>query len=87
MKNILLCNNSMGIGGVETVILNQVTAFTKKGYNVYVIAGKELYANKIEELGGHFIECNFPEENKTTTDYADNLENIEVEIKSNQVTE
>ena len=29
----------------------------------------------------------FPEENKTTTDYADNLENIEVEIKSNQVTE
>ena len=22
MKNILLCNNAMGIGGVETVILN-----------------------------------------------------------------
>ena len=53
MKNILLCNNSMGIGGVETVILNQVTAFTQKGYNVYVVAGKGVYANKVEELGGH----------------------------------
>lgn len=29
----------------------------------------------------------FSEESKTTTDYADNIENIEVEIKSNQVTE
>ena len=50
MKNILLCNNAMGIGGVETVILNQVMAFTKKGYNVYVTAGKGIYSDKIEEL-------------------------------------
>ena len=64
MKNILLCNNSMGIGGVETEILNQITAFTKKGYNVYVVAGKGIYAEKIEELGAKFIELEFPEENK-----------------------
>lgn len=59
MKNILLCNNAMGIGGVETVILNQVMAFTKKGYNVYVTAGKGIYSDKIEELGGKFIEFDF----------------------------
>ena len=63
MKNILLCNNAMGIGGVETVILNQVTAFTKKGYNVYVIAGKGVFSDRIEELGGKFIQFEFPEEN------------------------
>ena len=64
MKNILLCNNAMGIGGVETVILNQVMAFTKKGYNVYVTAGKGIYSDKIEELGGKFIEFEYPEENE-----------------------
>ena len=63
MKNILLCNNAMGIGGVETVILNQITAFTRRGYNVYVVAGKGIYSDKIEELGGKYIEFDFPEEN------------------------
>ena len=38
MKNILLCCNKMGIGGVETVILNQIVAFKSRGYNVYVMA-------------------------------------------------
>lgn len=64
MKNILLCNDSLGIGGVETVICNQVMAFTKKGYNVYVLAGNGIYAERIEEFGGKYIEMNFPETNQ-----------------------
>ena len=84
MKNILLCNNKMGIGGVETVILNQITAFTKKGYNVYVVAGKGIYSNKIEELGGHFIECDFPEENEFNIERINKLVNI---IKEKNITE
>lgn len=84
MKNILLCNNSMGIGGVETVILNQVTAFTKKGYNVYVVAGKGIYSDKIKELGGSFIELEFPEENNINVDRINKLVQI---IKEKQITE
>lgn len=84
MKNILLCNNSMGIGGVETVILNQITAFTQKGYNVYVVAGKGMYSDKVEELGGHFIECDFPEENEVNIDRVNRLVEI---IKEKQITE
>lgn len=84
MKNILLCNNAMGIGGVETVILNQVTAFTKKGYNVYVTAGKGIYSDKIEELGGKFIEFDYPEENKI--DEARIKKLVEI-IKDNQISE
>ena len=49
----------MGIGGVETVILNQVTAFTKRGYNVYVAAGNGKYSNKVEELGGMNFRVHF----------------------------
>ena len=84
MKNILLCNNKMGIGGVETVILNQVTAFTKKGYNVYVVAEKGIYSEKIDELGGHFIECDFPEENEFNVERINKLVNI---IRKKQITE
>ena len=84
MKNILICNNAMVIGGVETVILNQITAFTKKGYNVYVIAGKGIYSKKVEELGGHFIECDFPEENEINIERVNKIVTI---IKENQITE
>lgn len=76
MKNILLCNNKMVIGGVETVILNQITAFTKKGYNVYVVAGKGIYSDRIEELGGHFIECDFLEENEINPERINKLVKI-----------
>lgn len=84
MKNILLCNNSMGIGGVETVILNQITAFSKKGYNVYVVAGKGIYSDKVEKLGGHFIECDFPEENEVNIDRINIIVRI---IKEYNITE
>ena len=84
MKNILLCNNAMGIGGVETVILNQVMAFTKKGYNVYVTAGKGIYSDKIEELGGKFIEFEYPEENEINETRINKLVKI---IKENQISE
>ena len=84
MKNVLLCNNAMGIGGVETVILNQITAFTKKGYNVYVIAGKGIYSDKIEELGGKFIEFEFLEENKIDKQKIEKIVKI---IKEKQITE
>ena len=84
MKNILLCNNAMGIGGVETVILNQVTAFTKRGYNVYVAAGNGKYSNKVEELGGKFIEFEYPEENEINEERVKNLVKI---IQERQITE
>lgn len=84
MKNILLCCNKMGIGGVETVILNQITAFTRKGYNVYVVAEKGLYSDKVEELGGKFIEVEFPEENDINKERVNKLINI---IKEKQITE
>lgn len=84
MKNILLCNNAMGIGGVETVILNQITAFTRRGYNVYVVAGKGTYSDKIEELGGKYIEFDFLEENDIDEKKVNKLVKI---IQEKEITE
>ena len=84
MKNILICNNSIVIGGVETVILNQITAFKKRDYNVYVLAGKGAYSDKIKELGGEFIEFDFPEENTIDEKKINKIVDI---IKKYQITE
>lgn len=53
------------------------------------LEGKEKYLFLYEEdkTDIYTLVVYFPETNKTTTEYADNLENIEIEIKSNQVTE
>ena len=53
------------------------------------LEGQEKYQFPYEEdtTDIYTLVIYFPEEIQTTTEYADNLENIEVEINSNQVTE
>lgn len=84
MKNVLLCDNEMVIGGVETAILNQIVVFKKRGYNVYVVAGSGPYSERVEELGGNFIECEFPEENEINTERINKLVSI---IKEKKISE
>ena len=63
VKNILICTDSMGIGGVETAIYNQISAMIKRGYNVIVTSREGCYTRKIEELGAKFVEFDFSLEN------------------------
>jgi len=84
MKNILLCNNLMTIGGVETALLNQVSAFTRKNEKVWVIAGKGEYSSRIDEIGGTFIECEFVEENKIDFEKVNKIVEI---IRKNKISE
>ena len=53
------------------------------------LEGKELYYFPYEEdkTDIYTLVIYFKEENKTTTDYADSIENIEVKLQSHQVTE
>ena len=50
-KRIAICLEQMGIGGIETFTLNQLKALENKGNEVFVIAKKEIYSSKVEELG------------------------------------
>lgn len=56
-------------------------------YNYLEGQEKYLFPYEEDKTDIYTLVVYFPESNKTTTEYADNLENIEVEIKSNQVTE
>ena len=58
-KNILIGLEGLGIGGVETVVLNHVKVFIKKGHNVIVIAKNGIYKQQIEDLGAKVIEFEF----------------------------
>ena len=68
---------------------NMKTKQDVDGASYNYLEGQEKYLFPYEEdkTDIYTLVVYFPESNKTTTEYADNLENIEVEIKSNQVTE
>lgn len=66
-KTIMICLENMGIGGVETYVINQSIALKKKGYNVLVVANNGVYVQKLKEYGVNFI--NFEFKNKNYFDY------------------
>ena len=51
VKNILICAENLGIGGVETVIYNQAISLKNKGHNVIIIGTPGEYSKKLEEQG------------------------------------
>lgn len=58
-KNILICMQQMGIGGVETVVLNQIQALQKRNYNVFIIGKFGTYTKKYSEYGATCIDFDF----------------------------
>lgn len=64
MKTILLCLNQLGIGGVETAVLNQVKELRRRKFRVVVLAADGIYRKKIEELGAIWVKCKFVVENR-----------------------
>lgn len=63
-KRILICLNSLEIGGVETACFTQIKEYARRNYEVYVLAGKGIYVEKIEKLSNvHFIEFDYEHKN------------------------
>lgn len=64
MKNIMLCLNQLGIGGVETAVLNQTIQLKKMGYTVFILAKEGIYKDKFEEQGAIILNFEFVIQNK-----------------------
>lgn len=75
METVMLCLNQVGIGGVETAVLNQTIQLIKKNYRVIILARDGIYREKFEEEGAIFIQTEFTVSNKY------DLEKIEKIIK------
>lgn len=55
MKTIMLCLNQLGIGGIETAVLNQAIQLIKRGYRVLILSKDGIYRKKFEEEGAIFL--------------------------------
>lgn len=63
-KRILICLNSFGIGGVETACFTQIKEYCRRNYEVYVLAGKGIYTDKLGKLSNvTFIEFDYEHKN------------------------
>lgn len=58
-EKVLIVLEKLGIGGVETFVLNQVKALIRKNVKVYVIAQNGIYTKKVQEMGATVINNKF----------------------------
>ncbi len=63
MRTILICLNQLGIGGVETAVLNYTIKLIENNYKVVILAKDGIYRKKFEEYGAIFEEFEFKVEN------------------------
>lgn len=83
-KNILICLEQLGIGGVETFVYNQINYFINKNCNVYVLAKDGIYSSKLKEMGVKIYNFDY----KLIDNYdEDNILFVNNIIKSNKIDE
>lgn len=83
-NNILIVLEQLGIGGVETFVLNQVKALKKEKNNVFILGKSGLFIDKFKSYGATVIEYEF-----INCIYFDNkmIKNVEDIIKKYKITE
>ncbi|MCX8074991.1 MAG: glycosyltransferase family 4 protein [Clostridia bacterium] len=57
--SILICLNELGIGGVETAVLNQTIQMIKRGHRVIVLAKTGIYTEQFESIGAICINFDY----------------------------
>ena len=60
MKNILICLEKMGIGGVETSVINQAIEYKRKGINCIIASGDGVLGSVLQENGIKHEIIDFP---------------------------
>lgn len=81
---VMICLEGLGIGGVETAVINQAIAMTKKKIKVVVLAKDGIYKEKLLKLGAHYIDWNFELKNNVNFE---NIKKIRKIINVEEVTD
>ena len=50
-RNILMCLEFLGVGGVETAVVTLCKGYVRAGHNVFVAAKDGMYAKELEKIG------------------------------------
>lgn len=83
-ETVMICLENLGIGGVETAVINQAIALLNKNINVIILAKEGIYTKKLLEIGAKCINWNFELENRIDSNKISQISNI---IKDNNVTQ
>lgn len=83
-RNILICNEQLNIGGVETAVLTMSKGYIDKGYNVFVAAGDGIFKKELEKIGVKVLVLNYEIGNKIPYDKQEELKKFCLE---NDITE
>lgn len=75
-KNILICLEKLGIGGVETAVLNQAIALKEKGNKIVVLAKDGIYTDILKQNKIDVVDFEFPLSNQ----FSEEKEQIIAEI-------
>ena len=71
MRTIMLCLNQLGIGGIETAVLNQVIELNRRNFRVVVLAKDGIYKTEFEKQGVIFEKLDFVVQNEYDLDKID----------------
>ncbi|MEG1008501.1 MAG: glycosyltransferase family 4 protein, partial [Clostridia bacterium] len=82
---IMICLEKLGIGGVETAVINQIMAFIQKKYFVVVLSKDGIYRKDIEKIGAQFIEFDFEITNEFELIKSEKIKKLLVELNITQV--
>lgn len=85
METIMLCLNQLGIGGVETAVLNQTIQLKRMGYQVIILAKNGIYKEQFEKEGAIIIDFEFKVQNYIDTEKINKVIEIIKKYKINQV--
>ncbi len=58
-KSILICLGKLDIGGVQTVVVNQVEKMIELGNKIVVMAQNGIYSSIVKEKGAIVIDFDF----------------------------
>lgn len=64
----MLCLNKLGIGGVETAVINQLIELSKRKFRVIVLVDDGIYSSVYEKLGAIIEKIQYNVENKYDTE-------------------
>lgn len=84
-KNIMICLESLDIGGVETAVFNQTIAFVEYGHKVIILAKKGIYTELLKEKGIICIDFSFELGNNFFQEKIDKIIELINKYKINEV--
>ncbi len=84
-ETIMICLEQLGIGGIETVVVNQTAIFIQKGFRVVILASPGIYTKRLKELGAICISFNFCLENQFNINKIEKICNILQEYQITQI--